>query len=462
MTPPSVAAQPDRRGGDPSPPVRRVAWFTPLPPSTSGIAAYSAEILPRLRASGLVVDAFVDAVADLPAGACAARDFVWKHRRDPYDLTVYQMGNAACHDYMWGYLFHAPGLVVLHDAQLHQARARALLTRWQPRLDDYLSEFAWNHPAAPPDIARLVASGLGGALYGLWPHVRLVLQRARLAAVHSAGLAAQLAETYGVEVRTVPMGVADPRAAAGPLEAAGIRARYGLPADAIVVAAVGGLTPEKRLPLILRTVAALAADHPRLHLLLVGAPAAHYDIHEDIAREGIGARVHVTGYVADDELPACLQAADLCLCLRWPSGGETSASWLRAMAAGRATIVTDLLHQADLPVYDPRTWQASSAAAPVAVGIPILDESTALAAAIDGLARHATLRDALGRAARAHWEAHHTLEAMTASYLGLLADAAARPIVPIALPAHLAATGGERVPELLAPFRLPAPDLPGR
>jgi len=54
-------------------------------------------------------------------------DFLWKARRDPYDLVVYQLGNAPCHDYMWGYLAAFPGLVVLHDARLHQARARALL-----------------------------------------------------------------------------------------------------------------------------------------------------------------------------------------------------------------------------------------------------------------------------------------------------------------------------------------------
>ena len=55
----------------------------------------------------------------------------------PYDLVVYQLGNAACHDYMWGYLFRYPGLVVLHDAQVHQARAQSLLGGWTPRRDDY-------------------------------------------------------------------------------------------------------------------------------------------------------------------------------------------------------------------------------------------------------------------------------------------------------------------------------------
>ena len=43
--------------------------------------------------------------ADLPgtrdmSGVFSAHDFVWKQLREPYDLVVYQLGNAACHDYM--------------------------------------------------------------------------------------------------------------------------------------------------------------------------------------------------------------------------------------------------------------------------------------------------------------------------------------------------------------------------
>ena len=52
-----------------------------------------------------------------------------RHGLAPYDLVVYQLGNARCHDYMWPYLVRYPGLVVLHDAALHHARARALLAR---------------------------------------------------------------------------------------------------------------------------------------------------------------------------------------------------------------------------------------------------------------------------------------------------------------------------------------------
>jgi glycosyltransferase involved in cell wall biosynthesis len=434
----------------------RLAWFSPMPPSPSGIAAYSAEVLPCLRARGLVIDVFVDPSQRPGDGMTAAHDFVWRHRRAPYDLVVYQLGNASCHDYMWGYLFRYPGLVVLHDGQVHQARAQGLLARREPRRDDYLAEFAANHPDAPADIGRLIAAGLGGTLFGHWPLVRLLLQAARISAVHSAALATELSTRHEAPVRPIPMGVADPRAPPGPVTAADVRARYGLGPDDLVIGAFGGLTPEKRLPQVLGAVAALVSEHPRLHLLLVGTPAPHYDVARDAAAHGIADRVHLSGYVPDEELGAHLAASDICACLRWPTTGETSASWLRALAAGRPTVITDLAHQPEVPVAPPR-GRHDRHANPVAVAVPILGEAIALRAAFDELARSRDRRAALGAAARDYWSRRHTLDHMANAYVTAIDAALARQAPRPPLPFHLRDTGGARLTELLAPFGVEPP-----
>src|SRR4051812_882461 len=95
----------------------RLAWFTPLPPVHSGIARYSAEILPLLT-DRFAVEAFVGSSAEElqpPDGVTvrSAHDFVWMHARRPFDLVVYQLGNGAAHHYIWGYLTRHPGLVVM-------------------------------------------------------------------------------------------------------------------------------------------------------------------------------------------------------------------------------------------------------------------------------------------------------------------------------------------------------------
>src|ERR1044072_7754874 len=113
----------------------RLAWFSPIPPVRSGVAVYSAELVAALRSEHRI-DVFVDepvaaAPARRPEPARSAHEFVWRQRQAPYDLTVYQLGNSSHHDYLWPYLFRYPGLTVLNDDHLHNARAAQLLrSRW--------------------------------------------------------------------------------------------------------------------------------------------------------------------------------------------------------------------------------------------------------------------------------------------------------------------------------------------
>src|SRR5438093_8065740 len=182
----------------------RLAWFSPFPPERSGIATYSTEILPRLSPAHTI-----DRVPEL-----GAHDFVWAHRRNPYDLVVYQLGNAPCHDYMWAYFAAYPGLVVLHDARLHHARARRLLK--DRRFDDYRREFAYDHPDARPEVAEYAVEGLGGPIYYFWSMTRVVVRTARAVAVHNPRVAAELREEFpGAAIDVIRMGVPPMEASAG-------------------------------------------------------------------------------------------------------------------------------------------------------------------------------------------------------------------------------------------------------
>ena len=180
-------------------PLPRLAWFTPLPPVRSGIAGYSFELLPGLAAN-YQIDVFVAGhpttfqIPDERLSVRDAHDFVWMHARRPYDLVVYQLGNATCHDYMWAYMVRYPGLIVLHDGQLHHARGRLL--REQRRFDDYLDEFSFDQPGIDPAVGELGISGRLDSLTFLWPMRRVVVESARMLAVHSRWLADQVSEEH--------------------------------------------------------------------------------------------------------------------------------------------------------------------------------------------------------------------------------------------------------------------------
>jgi glycosyltransferase involved in cell wall biosynthesis len=428
----------------------RLAWFTPLPPVTSGVAHYSLNAL-----AGIVpahsVDVFVASAAELSFAranqiqACSAHDFVWMHQRAPYDLVVYQLGNSRCHDFTWAYLFQYPGLVVLHDAHLHHARAAYLLERGLAA--EYAAELVFNHPDVPAERAGLGTAGFGGPIAYFWPMLRTVVQSARRVAVHNAWVAAGLRESFEAPVDVIRLGVDDPFAESGHRDAELVRgrtrARLGLAPDAFVALAYGGVTPEKRIGEVMRAVAETRDSLPDLRLLIVGASSGAYDAEAEARAAGIADRVAITGHVRSEELPDYLLASDAALCLRWPTARETSAAWVQCIAAGLPTVITDLAHLTHIPTLEPRAWTVrhldtgGGTPAPVAISVDLSDEASLIGRALRRLMRDATLRASLGRAARARFEAHHTLAHMADDYLRVIDVASTASAPPAVLPPHL-------------------------
>ncbi len=92
----------------------KVAYFSPMPPESSGIADYSALLLPALRRH---VDVTV-----VKRGT--------KRPPKDTDLPVYHIGNnPEAHGWILDALRRAPGLVVLHDFVLHHLVAGVTIGR---------------------------------------------------------------------------------------------------------------------------------------------------------------------------------------------------------------------------------------------------------------------------------------------------------------------------------------------
>jgi glycosyltransferase involved in cell wall biosynthesis len=349
---------------------------------------------------------------------------------------------------------------VLHDAHLHHARAAALLMHG--RAADYRAEFACSQPETSPDMAELAVAGFATHLYYSWPMTQLVARASRMTAVHSPLLAETIrADAAGARVEVIRLahGVRMGSGAAA-AAAARVRARHAMDSQEVVFGVFGGLTAEKRIPQVLDAFAALLPYVPAARLVLAGEPAPYYDLRADIDRLRLGDRVIVTGFVDDAErFTEYVAGCDVSINLRWPTAREVSGPWVRALAAGRPTITMDLVHTANVPSLDPRTWtvpQSHSEREPVTVAIDLLDEDHSLRLAMRRLATDADLRDRLGRAAAAYWDREHSLPRMIDDYHRLIAGAQQRPAPLVTLPAHLRTAGGERLEQLLEPFHLPA------
>jgi glycosyltransferase involved in cell wall biosynthesis len=424
----------------------RLAFVSPLPPAPTGIADYAADVL-ALLASRHEIDVFHDQdrveSGRLPSscGVHRASELLARHRARAYDLVIYQMGNGRSHDAVYDLLPRLPGLLVLHDLVLHHSRAGMFLDSAEARayardpssprlrqaaqreLGAYADELAYVYPAQAGRLDQAFLGTVGDLLPYAYPLFRIPVEAARVTAVHNEFMADAIrAEVDGAEVVRIPMAMDGIPVDRGTVAA--LRARLGIGPDEFVVGSFGLVTREKRIETVARAVARAAAHVPGLRLLLVGPVADPEGLRAMLQARGVLDRTVVTGRVPLDELPACMEAADLAVHLRYPTGRETSAALLRLLAQGRPTVITDLEHLADIP------GDAVVRADPT-------DEEGEVTRAILRLHDKAALRARLGRAAAEFIRREHSPARCLDGYETAIAQAAAhRDPPPRPWPAH--------------------------
>jgi glycosyltransferase involved in cell wall biosynthesis len=343
----------------------RIAYFSPMPPEASGIADYSALLLPALRGH-------VDVVVP-KRGA----------KRPPrgVDLSVYHIGNNPdAHGWILDALRRSPGLVVLHDFVLHHLVAGVTIGRRDGH--GYLDAMEREHGV----VGRLLAHGvLDRRLPPLWearpedfPLAGEVLSLATGLVVHSryvekqaraAGFAAPIAR------------VAHP---AWPVPEIPPAEVGGQP----LIGAFGNVNASKRVPQLLGAFARVRAEHAGARLLLVGATSPGFDLDRRLQRLGLdGDGIVREGFVDERRLWALMAACDLHVNLRSPTIGETSGTAIRALTLGKPLVVSDVGWFAELP---------EGVALKVGVGDREVDE---LAAALRLLVERSDVRAAMGAAA---------------------------------------------------------------
>ncbi|HVS16266.1 MAG TPA: glycosyltransferase family 4 protein [Thermoanaerobaculia bacterium] len=388
-----------------------VDWVSPLPPVRSGIADYSAEILPFLEHE---CDLRVIAVPGQEIDA----EIVRRHRPVPLErageggrLPLYQVGNNSYHAAIVERALIRPGVVTLHDVVLHHLLQERTLAHGD--LDGYVRALVADHGWIGGAVALVPRwHGYGrSALFALPAH-RTLLSRQRGLIVHSSWARDVLREegiATPTEVVAMPMPVPP---ALVPGTAAAFRARHRIPAGALVLGSLGFQTPIKRTAVVLRALATRGLEG--VYLVVGGAASPAIDL-EALARElGVAERVRITGFLEAEEYRAAIAACDLCVNLRYPTAGETSAALLRVAAHGRPVVVSDFGQFAELPEE-------------IAVRVP-LDDGRAEGEEVAGLVR--LVREALedrsrlaaaGRRARDWVERHHRPERVARHLGGILA-----------------------------------------
>src|SRR5204862_5616320 len=137
---------------------------------------------------------------------------------------------------------------------VHHARAARLLG--DRRLDDYRREFVYNHPDSSPAGAEYAIEGLRGPAFYLWPMTRVVIESARLVAVHNEFLAEELRARHpGARIERIRLGTSE--RVVSPGARAEIRRSFHIPNESVVFVMFGLVTAEKRIEAVLRALGAL-------------------------------------------------------------------------------------------------------------------------------------------------------------------------------------------------------------
>jgi glycosyltransferase involved in cell wall biosynthesis len=368
----------------------KVAYFSPMPPEPSGIADYSALLLPPLR-ERLHVEVVQRGKKRPPRGT---------------DLCLYHVGNnPEAHGWIVDALRRRPGLVVLHDFVLHHLVAGLTVGRGDGH--GYLDAMEREHGV----VGRLLAHGvLDKRIPPLWenrpqdfPLAGEVLGLASGVIVHSSYVRDRAYDAgFGGRVWVIP----HPAWPVPPIAPAPVG---GTP----VFGLFGNVNQSKRVPQLLEAFARMREEHPEATLLLVGATAPGFDLDRRLQRLGLdGAGVIRHDRVDEARLWALMAACDAVVSLRSPTMGETSGVAIRALSLGKPLVVSANGWFAELPPD-------------VALKVAVDDrEADTLTAALELLASRPDVRAKMGERAALLAQRTHDLGRVADLYAAVCEEAA--------------------------------------
>jgi glycosyltransferase involved in cell wall biosynthesis len=326
----------------------RLALVTPWPPQHTGIADYAYDLAGALNASGVDVTVFTRETEPRALDGISivsAREDDALEALGSFDNIVYQLGNnTTFHLWMIRLLQRYPGIVHIHDMVMHHIAA--WLTWMQDDAEAYIALLEkWyglkglSHALESLDSGNYLWEADRVTDFPLYEeyaqyaktiivHSGFVLQRVRSALPHIPSF--QVPQLYNIA----------PRAQSSTV----LRK----------ICVMGGVDPQKHLDWILEALSAIqdagSLAQP-IELNIVGAVdprCAHLEAAaQAITSTNLSIVFH--GRAGEAKFQEVFLQSDLCIALRFPTMGETSAIVMRALQKGIPTIVNSIGWYAELP-----------------------------------------------------------------------------------------------------------------
>lgn len=368
----------------------KIAWFTPYN-QNSAIAKFSSLVVEALAArdhSIALVSSDDHQPAEYHRSPPAVELLHWSlFGNDPdaasaYDLFVYNIGDHfPYHSGVLSWIDRCPGVCIFHDFYLvNLFLGWCASTGGRPVAHSIVSSLYGEKVAkefwdrgADADFQEWSASHA--------PMTGWLARKALAAVAHAPFYEPRLMECCAGPVRVIPLAYAA-SSDAPPVQ---VQRQNGH----VRILTVGTVNPNKRVELVIQTIAGSAVLRTRCEYNIVGKidPTERTRLLSLIDRLGLQDLVHLHGPVSDFELRWRYAEAHIVVCLRWPALEGASASCIEAMSYGKAVIVTDTGFYTSIP--SDRVAKVKDA-----------DESQDLARRLEILVVDADERDSLGKRAR--------------------------------------------------------------
>ena len=366
-----------------------LAFVSPIPPLQTGIADYSAELIPALaHYFDITVVTDQESLVKPPSGAgvnIQSDEWFRLYHRN-FDSVLYQLGNSPFHAYIVPLIREIPGILVLHEAILDDL---CFCLRDRVRIQEYgadaiYSAFGYRGLAGHPHLH----SGQRMARYSILD----LLNTSTGIIVHSEHCRDILAGLYG----SLPLAKLDVipllRSLAGTQDKSRAKASLGFNSGDYLVCSFGNLNPFKLPERLLDCwLASSLFRDPNCYLLYVGPCDNSYGIrfHQLVRSRSLEGRVIVTGFLSTDQYQTYLAAADVAVQLRTNSHGETSAA------------IADCLNHA-LPLIVNSHGSAAELNDDVAIKLPDEFANSELTCRLESLREYPALAESFGVRARDH------------------------------------------------------------
>jgi glycosyltransferase involved in cell wall biosynthesis len=326
-----------------------LAFVSPLPPAQTGIAGYSAKLLPNLASHYEVV-----CITDQPevtdpwiTAEFPIRDARWFEANGAkFDRILYHFGNSSFHEHMLALIERQPGVVVWHDFCLGG------LLRWMD--GDHLPGCFAKALYDSHGFSALQRWRSGGCEPAMTYPCNAAAFRNSIGAIVHSEYAINLARKwYGDRasafMRRVPFLPFPPRVS-GRLAA---RERMGIPENTFLVCSFGFLGPAKLNHRLLDAwLASPLREDQACFLTFVGENhGGDYgqQLLEKIAQSRAASSIRITGYVEAPHYCNYLAAADVAVQLRTGSMGETSAAIFDCLSCNVPLVINAHGSAADFP-----------------------------------------------------------------------------------------------------------------